>query len=189
MNDYFDDITYKGTNFTTKPLQKGDYEDCSFVACNFNKADFTSFTFINCIFENCDLSGIKVLETGFQEVQFVDCKMLGIHFEHCNSFLLSLDFNLCKLDYSSFYQQDITQSKFDSCSLREVDFSESKATGVLFDKCNFIDAKFEQTNLVKADFRTAINFVINPELNKINKAKFSKEGVIGLLTQYDLEVE
>ncbi len=50
MNDYFDNITYKGENVTIKPLPKGDYEDCSFIDCNFNKADFTGFTFINCNF-------------------------------------------------------------------------------------------------------------------------------------------
>jgi hypothetical protein len=43
--------------------------------------------------------------------------------------------------------------------------------------------------LEKADFRTAFNYSINPETNRIKKAKFSKEGLNGLLDKYDIEIE
>jgi fluoroquinolone resistance protein len=43
--------------------------------------------------------------------------------------------------------------------------------------------------LEKADFRTAYNYSIDPEKNRIKKAKFSIFGVTGLLDKYDIEIE
>jgi fluoroquinolone resistance protein len=43
--------------------------------------------------------------------------------------------------------------------------------------------------LEKADFRTSNGYSIDPEMNRIKKAKFSLEGVAGLLDKYDIEVE
>ena len=50
-------------------------------------------------------------------------------------------------------------------------------------------AIFERTNLESSDFRTATHFTIDPEKNRLKKAKFSKEGVLGLLKNYDIVVE
>jgi hypothetical protein len=40
----------------------------------------------------------------------------------------------------------------------------------------------------KADFRSAFNYSINPEINRIKKAKFSLTGLQGLLGKYDIEI-
>ena len=46
----------------------------------------------------------------------------------------------------------------------------------------------DQTILEKADFRTAKNYSIDPEQNRLKKAKFSLSGVVGLLRKYDIVV-
>jgi hypothetical protein len=43
--------------------------------------------------------------------------------------------------------------------------------------------------LERSDFRAAYNFNIDPERNKVRKAKFSRDGVVGLLGKYDIVVE
>jgi hypothetical protein len=48
---------------------------------------------------------------------------------------------------------------------------------------------FENTNIEKADFRTSFNYSINPEINRIKKAMFSKQGVVGLLNHLDIDIE
>jgi len=83
----------------------------------------------------------------------------------------------------------IKKLQFKNSSLQEVDFTEADASGALFDNCDLARAKFENTVLEKANFRTAFNYSINPELNKIKKAKFSLPGVIGLLDNYDIDIE
>ena len=62
-------------------------------------------------------------------------------------------------------------------------------TAALFDQCNFKDAKFENTILEKADFRTSYNYSIDPDVNRIRKAKFSLPAVVGLLNKYDIEID
>ena len=47
----------------------------------------------------------------------------------------------------------------------------------------------ENSNLEKADFRTAANYSFNPELNKMKKTRFSLSGLPGLLAKYDIEIE
>ncbi|MBV1923330.1 MAG: pentapeptide repeat-containing protein, partial [Flavobacteriaceae bacterium] len=58
-----------------------------------------------------------------------------------------------------------------------------------FDNCNCKDAIFNQTIMEQTDFRTSYNFTIHPEKNNINKAKFTKENVSGLLASYNILIE
>lgn len=69
-----------------------------------------------------------------------------------------------------------------------VDFTEADLTQTTFDSCNLEGAVFENCNLEKADFQTAFNFTLDPERNKIAKAKFSKEGALGLLKKYNIQI-
>jgi hypothetical protein len=60
---------------------------------------------------------------------------------------------------------------------------------VVFDNCDLLQAIFDLSIIEKADFRTAYNYSINPEKNRIKKAKFSVLGLSGLLEHYDIEIE
>ena len=73
--------------------------------------------------------------------------------------------------------------------MHEVDFTECDLTATVFDNCDLLNAKFENTLLQKTDLRSAFNYTINPESNKIKKARFSLSGVAGLLDKYDIEIE
>lgn len=50
-------------------------------------------------------------------------------------------------------------------------------------------AIFKNTNLESVDFRTSFNYSIDPDLNRIKKAKFSLSGIAGLLNKFDIEIE
>jgi uncharacterized protein YjbI with pentapeptide repeats len=73
--------------------------------------------------------------------------------------------------------------------MHEVDFSNCDLSAALFQNCDLRSAVFDKTILEKADLRGAFNFSINPENNKIKKAKFSREGALGLLDKYNIEIE
>ena len=73
--------------------------------------------------------------------------------------------------------------------LSEVDFTECDLSEAKFINCDLTGAKFEQTILEKADFSTAYNFAIDPEINQMKKAKFSSFGLPGLLVKYGLEIK
>jgi len=61
-------------------------------------------------------------------------------------------------------------------------------TSAVFDICDLARAVFENTVLEKVDFLTACNFSIDPQINRIKKAKFSMIGLVGLLDKYGIEV-
>jgi uncharacterized protein YjbI with pentapeptide repeats len=73
--------------------------------------------------------------------------------------------------------------------LKEVDFSECDLTESIFENCDLNSANFDQTILEKADLRTAYNYSIDPEINRIKKAKFSIQSISGLLIKYDIKIE
>jgi uncharacterized protein YjbI with pentapeptide repeats len=79
--------------------------------------------------------------------------------------------------------------RFVNCSLKEVDFADADLTGVDFDNCDLLNAVFDGTILINADLREAYNFVIDPDKNKIGKARFSNDNLAGLLTRYNIRIE
>jgi uncharacterized protein YjbI with pentapeptide repeats len=170
------------------PLQ-GIYEECRFSRCLMNGTDLSAVTFSNCLFDGCDLSLARVRDTSFREVRFSDCKLLGVQFSECRAFLLELAFERCVLKLSMFNRLQLKNTVFTHCDLREADFSEADLTGAVFSKCDLSGTIFEHTNLEKTDFRSAFNFSINPESNRLRKARFTLPGVSGLLDRYGIEIE
>ena len=78
---------------------------------------------------------------------------------------------------------------FKQVSLVEVDFTEADVSESVFDDCNLQGAIFEQSILEKADFRTAYNYIINPQLNSLKGAKFKLYGLPGLLAAHKIIIE
>jgi len=190
MKDIFiEDQEYNGINYSKNKLGKGTYENCTFVNCVFNGSDVSGIFFVSCVFDQCDLSLAHTSGTAFRDVSFKGCKMLGIHFEIGNLFLLSMNFNNCQLNLSGFYKLNLRKTIFRNCSLQEVDFAEADLTSAVFDHCDLSGALFERTILEKADFSTAFNYTLDPETNRIKKAKFSQDGLAGLLAKYDILIE
>lgn len=73
--------------------------------------------------------------------------------------------------------------------MHEVDFTEADLTQAIFDNCDLTDAIFINSNLEKADLSSAYNYSIDPEINKMKKAKFTWPGVVGLLDKYDIDID
>ncbi|ELR71211.1 pentapeptide repeat protein [Fulvivirga imtechensis AK7] len=70
-----------------------------------------------------------------------------------------------------------------------MDFAQAELSNAVFNDCDLLNATFESTNLEKADLRTASNYVLDPELNRIKGAKFSMPAVVGLLSKYDIKID
>ncbi|MGL6268002.1 MAG: pentapeptide repeat-containing protein [Chitinophagaceae bacterium] len=186
--EYFEENIFEKKDFTKTLIQPGEYELCTFKGCDFSNTDLSNISFTECTFNSCNLSLARLTNTGMREITFIDCKMLGLHFEDCSDFLFSVNFDKCILNLSSFFQQKLKNTFFKDCFLQEVDFTEAVLTLTIFENCDLSGAKFERTNLEKTDLRSSYNYSIDPEANKIKKAKFSKEGITGLLDKYDIEI-
>jgi len=186
--EYIESKTFDKIDFTKTSFEKGEYETCTFTNCNFSSVDLSSDGFIDCDFRDCNLSMVKLAKTSLKEVKFKDCKIIGARFDECQEFLFAVSFENCILNLSSFYRRKMKGTRLHDCSLHEVDFTEADVSQSLFDQCDLMGAIFDNTILEKADFRTAHNYSINPESNYIKKARFSIEGIAGLLDKYDIDI-
>ena len=166
-----------------------EFEQCRFVDCDLADADLRNLRFIDCQFERCNLALAKVGNAGFQSVQFIECKLTGLQFTACRDMLFEVRFERCKLDYASFFGKKMPRTPFLQCSLTEADFTNADLTEAVFQESTLDRALFNGTQLGGADFTTATGFVIDPALNPMRKAKFSLEGLPGLLAGYGIVVQ
>jgi len=180
---------FKNIDFSEDKFPTGDYEDCVFSGCTITNCYLKGSNFGDCEFVDCDLSMVNLTGVTIRDIRFKGCKMLGVKFESCNKLLFSVQFEQCQLDFSSFHSLPLANTGFIECRLLEVDFTGADLKGAIFHQSDLSGAVFLQSNLEKSDFRTAFHFSIDPELNRMKKARFSLQGAGGLLGKYDLELD
>jgi uncharacterized protein YjbI with pentapeptide repeats len=144
--------------------------------------------FEDCTFQDFNFSMTDIEAAGFRNATFIGCKFLGIDFIRCNKFMFSFKFDNCIIHYCRFFGTKLTKTHFKKFDLKEVDFSETDLTLAVFASTDLTGTKFSSTILEKADFSSATNFNIDPEFNKVKKAKFSTLQLGGLLYKYQLDI-
>ena len=184
-----EDKVFQELDYNVVIFERDHYDNCRFENCSFNKVDISKAIFTDCIFVDCDLSGTLTADTGWRNVHFQNCKLLGVSFEYSNPLMLEMTFEECNLSMSTFYQLPIKGTTFNRCDLSEVDFTESDASEVVFNESNLKGATFDRTKLIQADFRMAYNFRISPENNQIQKARFTSQNLSGLLMDFNIIIE
>lgn len=180
---------FKNIDYSEKSLRNREFIQCKFDVCIFTKSDLRNNSFEDCIFENCNFSMTIIDDAGFRNVTFIGCKIQGVDFTRCSKFMFSFRFENCSLDYCTFYGTKLKKTNFINCSLKEVDFSNTDLSEAIFTNSDFSGAIFSNTLLEKADFRSATNFSIDPEFNKVKKAKFNAFQLEGLLHKYQLDID
>lgn len=164
-------------------------EQCRFVSCDFSGANLSNLLFIDCLFERCNLASATLANTGLQNVAFSECKLSGLQFGACRDMLFGVHFERCQMPYASFYGRRMPRTRFAHCALSDADFTNADLTEAVFAECSLAGAVFEHTQLAGADFTTATNFIIDPTLNYLRKARFSTAGLPGLVTQLGIVIE
>lgn len=182
-------MIFERVPFPARSLDETELEGCKFRSCDLSGHVITSADFVDCRFETCNLANFVPAHCGMKQVTFVDCKLVGVDFTKCSEFAFAVAFERCNLDYARFTKMPLKATTFDGCSLREASFAEANLTKARFIDCDLDRATFHRTVLTQADFRSATNFAIDPEANRIGKARFSRAGLAGLLGKYDLQIE
>lgn len=189
MPTYLQDQHVVKINYSATPFTAVECDGCAFTNCLFAGVDLSNLRFVDCRFTDCDFSNARLLKTTFTDVSFHGCKLLGLRFDHCTEAPFAVAFDACTLNFSSFYRRPLKNTEFKNCVLHEVDFTEANLTSASFAGSDLQRALFDNTVLEKADFRTAVNFSIDPEKNRVKKARFSREGLAGLLEKYNLHID
>lgn len=187
--EYIHDQTIGPDQLKDGSLPKAEYEQCSFENLDLSHQDLRQFKFVDCQFIRCNLSMVKTDGTALRACNFESCKLLGIRFEDCNPIGFQVHFRECLLDHSSFYGSKLKKTVFDQCQMTEVDFTDADLTAAGFPKSQLHGSIFNNSNLEQADFRTASGFQIDPQTNKLKKARFSQGSLEGLLSVFGIIVE
>ena len=108
-------MTYDKNDFRINSLTKGEYENCVFNNCDFSNSDLTDIKFLECKFLGCNMSMTNLTKTALRDINFKDCKMLGLRFENCNQFGFNVHFDNC----------DLTRSTFENTIIEKADFRTS----------------------------------------------------------------
>jgi uncharacterized protein YjbI with pentapeptide repeats len=185
---YYSDVVFEKPNIPEHLFDAAVFENCIFKNFDFSDAKFADTDFIESEFENCNFSLAKLENVGMKEVMFKQCKLTGIDFGRCKDFLFCTNFKSCILDYTSFIKKKNKKSHLIDCSAKGADFTESDFSQSLLQNCDFANAVFLNTNLNGVNISTSYNFIINPETNQLKKAKFSLEGLPGLLANYGITI-
>lgn len=186
---YIEDQTFEGKHIADIRTGTVTYDNCIFKDCHLSGADLSSIHFMDVKFTACDISNARLQKTALRNVHFKDCKMMGLLFDDCDDFLFEANFENCILNFSSFARRKMKNTVFINCTISEANFAATDLTNARFEKCDLLNTRFENAVLEKADFRTAFNYSIDPELNKLKKARFSLYGLPGLLEKHNIIIE
>ncbi len=186
--DTYDDKTFEKEVYSDQKINGKEFQSCNFIKCDFSNCDLSHNRFFDCEFDGCNLSLIKLRGSALNNVIFRHCKITGVNFNECGDFLFSARFENCVADYSTFTSKKMTKTNFIKTSLKEVNFEQADLSGAVFDEANLEGAVFIKTNLAAANFSTAFNYNIDPELNNIKKARFALDGLPGLLTKHNINI-
>lgn len=184
LNETFEKLTLAASEW-----RGHEFENCVFRQCDFSNGKLWHNRFVDCQFILCNLAMAKLNNTVLNNVAFKDCKLLGVVFSECSDSFFSVDFENCLLDYASFANRKMPKARFEHCSLKDANFSNTQLGQAVFSQCNLEGALFNRTQLRQADLSSAYQFAIDPELNDIKRAKFSLQGLAGLLTKHEIQIE
>ncbi|NDW17321.1 pentapeptide repeat-containing protein [Dysgonomonas sp. 216] len=186
---YYEDECFESRTFEVKEVSGAVFDNCTFKKCDLSEMKLFGTRFVDCSFVDCNLAMITLNEVQLANAEFDNCKILGVDFSLCSTFLFSVKFNKSVVDYSLLKGLKISGTSFIDCSLKYTDFADADLSKSQFIRSNLEGAMFENTNLREVDFTTAYGYSIDLDRNVMKKARFSLQGVMGLLGKYDIRIE
>jgi len=181
-----EDQVFEGMDYTKVSFAGHHFSSCTFKDCLFMESSFCNAQFVFCTFIRCNLSLVNTEGCRFQETTFEACKIVGAKFYLCEKRFFSIQAKHCVLKSCNFSdlkmkKVDFSESQFSDCDFKETDLTEGNFSG-----CMFEETLFHNCQLIRADFRNAQNYEIDPQTNKIAKAKFSLPEALSLLKGFDI---
>lgn len=189
-NGEYVDCLFEAVNISKQLFSDIQFEDCTFNDCDFNEAQFKDCKFIHCQFNRCQMSVVKWPYTELFDVNFVECKLIGVDWTQADWPTFRRDpeltFKHCMLNGASFFALVLNELVFDSCQLRDVDFREGDFTDSKITNCDLFQSLFMRTQLGAVDFTDSVHFDINMLNNTLTHAKFSRFEALNLLQSLDI---
>lgn len=188
----YQDQRFRNLDPAEPRLVGSEFYDCHFEACAFGERVLQNCRFVACTFEKCDLSLAQIPGTAFSATRFLDSRVIGVDWTQADWSGVSLGqpigFERCALSHSTFIGLSLPGIQIKGCLAADVDFREADLSGADFSNSDLDQSLFANTNLSKADFRTARNYHIAPGQNVLKGARFTLPEAMSLLYNLDIDL-
>jgi uncharacterized protein YjbI with pentapeptide repeats len=131
------------------------------------------------------MSMLQVTDSRFIDARFERSKMLGIDWTRAAR-PHGIAFQSCNISHSVFVELGLKGLELVESVAREVDFSGTNLTKAQLSQTDFLGSRFVHTDLSGADLSRAVNYSIDPTVNRIKKAVFSLPEAMSLLSAFDI---
>lgn len=189
----FDKKVYEHEIFTemdpdSKNAVDREFYQCRFENCDLTAVDFSQSRFETCVFSGCNLSLARINDCRFLGVRFEQCKLAGSAFDKCDAFILDIGFEGSIISNCNFSKLNLKKTLFRGCEILESDFVGTQLMESDFSQSTLAGSVFNTCDLTKANFTGARSYSINPQNNKVKKARFSMPEALGLLEHLDIVI-
>jgi len=171
------------------PLKEGRYIHCLFFNCVFDHENFSDYQFIDCRFQDCLFNVVNIERTKLQNTEFAECKLIGIDFPLTYPLIFTPKFSNSSIISCIFSHMHIKGISFKQSRLNDCYFQDTKLHNCNFCECDFEGTIFQQCDLTGSNFNEAKNYQIDPQLNTLNKCKFSTPEVLSLLDFFKIKID
>ena len=194
LNDgaHYQDQLFRELDLAGRLLVGSEFYDCQFDACAFTESVFQNCRFVDCTFKECDLSLVQLPGSAFSATRFLDSRVIGVDWTQADWSGVSLGqpigFERCALSHSTFIGLSLPGIQIKGCLAADVDYREADLSRADFSDSDLDQSLFANTNLSKADFRTARNYHIAPGQNALKSARFALPEAMSLLYNLDIDL-
>ena len=186
----YNDQEFKELNLDGTKINSSEFIDCEFINCSFVESEFKQCRFVNCDFKYCDLSLSKVPGSLFNYTCFENSKIIGVNWAQADWPISDLgqpiSFLKSAINHSTFIGLSLKSIQIIDCAAVDVDFREADLSKSDFSGSDLSESLFIHTNLSGANLSQARNYLIDPGLNDLKKAKFSLPEAMSLLYNMDI---
>ena len=189
---YYANKTFKGEIRENEKISDCDFVDCVFEDCKFVDCSLENCSFSECVFRSCLIANVKVQEVGMLLAMFKDSALVGVQWRDFQSGIVSFPLQKlenCRLKYNDFEKMSFKKFDFSRSSIIDSAFVDCNLSESDFKDCDLKNTEFVGCDLKKSDSRRAKGYNIAPMSNRIKGAKFSYPDVLGLMKDFEIEIE
>lgn len=169
------------------------FVDCEFEDCVFEECTIVSCSFVECRFQNCRVISLRAKYSQMKYSEFEKCSLIGVHWQELAASKSIAEpirsFKDCLLKYNSFVEMSLKKFDFSGNVILETLFDRCKLAESRFNGCRLLQTQFLNCDLQKADFREAVDYLIDIMTCKVKGARFSFPEVVNLLKVLEIKVD
>jgi len=178
-----------GVDYSDTVIDGAYIESCVFRNCVFSDARIVNSRIEGSKFVDCSILNADFSNSRLTDIAFSGCKIVGLALFKCKQTAFDLSFESCLLSYCNFSDVGMKRNAFDRCEIKESYFQNALLAEARFTGCVFSSSTFNRCDLRKASFVDSDGYLIDPRDCKIDKARFSMPGALGLLMPFDIVLE